>query len=54
MIRDRLRPKDAHEQTLKTEPDALTKNELARIVFWYGTTAVVFGNLLYDWVRSAF
>lgn len=34
------------------DPDKLTKIDVRNIVFFYGTAAVIFGNMLYDWAKS--
>lgn len=32
--------------------EKLTKTDVRNIVFYYGLSAVVLGNLLYDWIKS--
>lgn len=36
----------------ESDPDRLTKIDVRNIVFFYGTAAVIFGNMLYDWAKS--
>lgn len=36
----------------RNDPDKLTKIDVRNIVFFYGTAAVLIGNMLYDWAKS--
>lgn len=51
--RDEKKMPDASPRSeTRDDPDKLTKIDVRNIVFYYGTAAVVLGNLLYDWAKS--